>query len=282
MDVSRYKKIDPRAFSDMSTWMNLGLWTAADCPSNTIGNAFTAANVALATEIARHLSPSVKTVVDMGCGRGDSLELWDKQLPHLKRIMGVNSSKSEYKSASDKFKGNRKVSVFFSDAMEFLERDLKLENLGIISVDALYHFRPDRLAFLSAAKSSKALSLACSDILLSEKWSREEGKLDFVTQHIRHMFLACVCYLGGIPRVNLTYGPSEFRRAFAETGWQETHFEIVTERVFLPFSEYCSSRAKRFSWFSRQRWELMSSGAFMRLLHWMQAVDFVIYAAANA
>jgi len=281
-----YRELDASAFSDDSTWMNLGLWSSLSRGEKTKLN-FTEANIALATRIGdlallgTDAALGLTTIVDLGCGNGDSLQLWANtpRYHQMRRIIGVNSSKSEYLFASDRLKNEPRISVHLADAVGFIEKpEIHLNNFAVVSVDAAYHFLPSREAFLRACHTSGAMRISLSDIVLSERWARERGRMDFLTTTFRDWFIRLICWAGGIPLVNLSYGPIELDRLLDETGWNITQFETVTADVFLPFSKYCFGRAEGFTWLSKTKWTLLSSGMFMSLLSWMNAVDFVIYA----
>jgi hypothetical protein len=55
------------------------------------------------------------------------------------------------------------------------------------------------LAFFRAiADQPKIRSVALSDIVLSEKWKRESGRMDFLTEIVRGLFLGFVSAACGV------------------------------------------------------------------------------------
>lgn len=272
-----YRRLDSNAFSDDSTWVNLGLWTQ---PHST----FTQANQALAFALARLVDQNAQCLIDVGCGNGDSLGFFAKKF-HFPRVVGVNSNSKEYLACFSKFQFSPKVQLVFSDAVEYLENPSLNQpgagNSALVCVDAVYHFAPSRSHFLTSLSHHRRdiKSLAMSDIVLSENWARERGRLDFVTEFARYCVLRLVGWASGTPKANLEHSLGQVTTQLRELGWQVTYGEVVTQQVFEPFSDYCMTRAQDQRWYSKTAWVLISSALFMRLLAWTGAVDFVVYAA---
>ncbi|KAH9257252.1 hypothetical protein BASA81_004409 [Batrachochytrium salamandrivorans] len=271
-----YRRLESNAFSDDSTWINLGLWTQ---PNST----FTQANQALAFALASLVNPNAQCLIDMGCGNGDAIGFFVEKF-HFPQVIGVNSNSKEYLACFSKFQFSPTVQLVFSDAIEYLEnQELKhmTGNAALVCVDAVYHFAPSRVHFISSLTHhrSNIKSLAMSDIVLSEKWSREKGRLDFITEFVRYWMVRLVAWASGTPKVNLDCTLEQITHQLNDLGWQVTYSEVVTNQVFEPFSNYCMGRAQNQPWYSKTTWILISSALFMRFLGWTGAVDFVVYAA---
>ena len=270
----KYREIMPSAFSDSTTWMNLGYWKL---PFTESENTFEETNIALARKIGLlALMNDCSTILDLGCGRGDSLSLWISPEFNYQRVFGVNSNLREYEEASKRFAEDRRISLYYDDAVEFLERDFSNYSLTIVSIDALYHFSPSRKVFFEKARETEAKRLAVSDILLSSKWAMRDSLL---ARLIRGFALSVISFMGGVPFANLETPPESIGNMLTETGWKLNHLEIVTSNVFDPFASFCWIRARKFSLFSREKWTVLSSGLFMKFLGWSNILDFVIYSA---
>jgi len=271
---SKYREINPSAFSQSSTWMNLGLWALFDKKLAT----FEEANENLARTIMDQVVEyKCSEVIDLGCGRGDSLALWVSSDYGFNKVYGVNSSKEEYLQAAERFSRDKRISLFYYDAFEFLEQKTRLRNFALISVDALYHFQPSRFEFFRAASTSGAKCIAVSDIVLSAKWEETRETSGNLVSALRYVFLSFVALTAGVPRENLTYGSRGLSKMLKNSGWKMKNLINVTENVFNPFAEYCFARARKYSYFSKEKWTLLSSAYFMQSLAWFQATDFIIY-----
>lgn len=285
--MTGYQEISPTAFGANSLWLNLGLWKGPFDASDS--QSYVDANRALALRIQRLAhTEGVSTIVDLGCGRGASLALWEEL--GYSRILGVNLSRAEYLQASTLSrtasssrlhdgKQDTHIQVFYQDAFDFLSRPLQREEFVAVSVDSIYHFGPNRIDFLDQVWKSGAKKFACSDILLSDKWAREAYRLDFITNHLRRLTIKFISIASGVSLANLEYGSSEFVNDIQDAGkFNLVSYECVTNDVFKPFSHYCFQRAKHFPWLSSERWTLLFTGIFMNWMAWMEAVDFVLYA----
>lgn len=252
---------------------------------------FTEANVALALKLGILVLPDDNqaswTLIDVGCGNGDSLQLWSNSTEFagkFSKIVGVNSNSQEYLHCFRRFQYNNKIQLVFSDAVEYVQNTEVFKdqpNTALVCVDAVYHFSPSRIQFLREITylRPKISRIALSDIVLSERWQRERGKMDFVTEFLRSAVLHFIARASGTPNANLHVGLRDIEKELVDMGWTVTCAETITPEVFVPFADYCTARNQSRSLMDKITWILLFSSLFMRFLKWSGAVDFVLYAA---
>jgi len=271
--MSNYRPLQAAAFngsSNDSTWINLGWWDGVE-PLN--GSGFALANGKLASKVLNLAltSPSSAndTVIDCGCGLGDTLHLVSSMRPKM-NLIGVNFDANECQMARIKCPD---ASIICADAVKFFYSIECPSGAIVISVDAMYHFHT-RSKFMQRVFETKPKVFAFSDICQSALW--ESSRAGFFTRGIINLCLGFISLVAGVPRENLAVGPDGLKAQLLNAGFQMANVQVITPHVLLPFSNHCVQRANALeSW--NQTWVVLySSGWFMYFLHWTGAVDVVL------
>ncbi len=273
-----YSEIDPRIFNQNpdSTWINLGLWTG-NC-------SYEKACERLAESVGEMVQMKASSsVLDVGCGNGDSLLLW-KRMFQAGHICGVNISPTEVAAARSLTSHDEDIVVCKGDARSISSLVDISSFSHVVCVDCAYHFdtRKEFLEKLFETKKTRA-RLGVADLVLSCKW--EQGLENsrslwdiFLRSPYRAVILKALSVCAGIPFANLVYGPAGLEKFFdCEKRSSDFECRVVTDRVLLPFSSHllakeCGSWAALF--------QVRATGLFLRIVAWLGCVDFVLYSCS--
>eukprot|EP01062_Namystynia_karyoxenos_P043745 TRINITY_DN32022_c0_g1_i2.p1 TRINITY_DN32022_c0_g1~~TRINITY_DN32022_c0_g1_i2.p1 ORF type:complete len:315 (+),score=84.42 TRINITY_DN32022_c0_g1_i2:70-945(+) len=222
-----YRELSPLAAalnagsSPPTVWLNLGLWRG--------GEPYYEAAEALARAAAdaaglREGCGGGRSVVDVGCGLGQSLDLWAGPRYGARRVWGVNASAGEVRAARRLFT-RPEIQVVLADAAD-LAAATGTGHDYVLCVDAAYHFAPSRDAFLRAARTAlrPGGGIGLADITGSG------GSLGVVGR--------AVCWLCGIPPANAAGGPEDYAGAMRQAGFERVAVTEITQSVFAPFAHW--------------------------------------------
>jgi SAM-dependent methyltransferase len=292
---SSYSSSLRNADSD-ARWINMGYWDDND--------KFVDACRRLACVVGKEAgillddddgSSDDTVILDLGCGLGDSLLLWDSILEKRKKrrkIIGVNISVKEVEYIrnrfDDKSKTNNDIVILCEDAVEITKceqwkaafgPDLKVDT--IVSVDSIYHFDSRAQLVENLGKGGVLKDkgrFACADIVLSSKW--EQGYIDTtMLSWKRKWFLQFISVVAGVPMCNILCGPLLLRKQL-EPYFDDVKIEIITSNVFHPFSMYLWKETTPDKGF-RRFFGLLMTSFFMQILAYSEGLDFVIYSGTK-
>jgi len=237
-----YRPLDSSVFGEGKKWINLGFWASRDGRSESYELACEkmASIVGDAAGIGQEMS-----VLDLGCGNGESLKFWRDKFGCLGRIVGVNSTKTECEVARKECARDDMTQVIEMDAVEYVKEKHRLEFDAIVSVDAVYHFNSRRIFLKRLCEhGSKGTKFAAVDIMGSKDlWNgiNEPTTLKLCLSHPFRMFgLFVISSAAGVPLENLLYS-SKVLQTFCIN--REVETMNVTEFVLRPFARHMFSKS---------------------------------------
>ncbi|TGK12028.1 class I SAM-dependent methyltransferase [Leptospira fletcheri] len=205
-----------------SSWANFGYW------KNTKDYPTAAGNLARLLGNAAALSANDR-VLDLGCGCGDQLEVWNQifGVPS-NRIVAINSSREQVSYAEKKWRNRLPfLDLRFADAAS-LSRFPSDSYDKILCLDSAYFFR-DRKKFIQETfRILKPGGKFCSAELVFST-----AKLSWKERLERNI----LSFLAGIPASN-RFSYEELAELHAAQGLKQTSFEILDETVFGGFAEF--------------------------------------------
>ncbi|GBG34976.1 Hypothetical Protein FCC1311_111992 [Hondaea fermentalgiana] len=253
-----YAPLDPAVFADspesQSTWINLGLWTRG--PRMPFEEA--CQELAVAVGSATRLGDKDALVIDVGCGCGDSLDLWRRKFACSGKIYGVNVTEKECQAAREKVKGDADIEVICEDGASFVRR--------------------------AAAVASADVIVSGSQTLDSATTQRPHLSKLLWNAPLHMLKLLFISASAGTPLVNLLYSKDIFdneQSSFIElhTRVKEIDAVDISHQVFAPFASHMWRKSIRAFWsrdFTRAA-SLVAVSLYMRWLGWCGAVEMVLY-----
>lgn len=293
----------PAAARSLSpSWINLGIW-------NGEGSGYAGACERMATLVGSmaRLGPGVgERILDVGCGCGDSVELWRSEAGFgvTGPIVGLNVTESECAAARRRTSALADVTIVCADALDFAETPGQERFDAVVSVDALYHV-DSRHAFLRAAQqrlltaggrlaavdilgardlleggsggAAAAVDAASADAFERSAWTRLGA---FARAPLRYSLLSLVSAAAGVPLVNLAYSRHSLAAvAFPGAAADAVTTVDVTANVFAPFARHMLRKAwtalRLRQW--RRAATLVGSAGFMAFLGASGLVQCVMY-----
>lgn len=206
---------------DGQSWGNLGYWQTAED--------YSAACRALALLLGKTAGLDSHSVVfDAGFGCGDQLLLWLEHF-HVKRIFGVNLSRSQTAHARDKL-----VEAGYPDvAAALVQGDIgdpeawsaalgRARPDHVVALDCAYHF-PSRLEFFALAQRhlAPAGQLALTDFLLADPHD---------TDFLSHRLLLWMLKFSHIDEANIVHR-NRYQLELQETGFDNIRMTDISEHV---------------------------------------------------
>mmetsp|Transcript_4993 Transcript_4993/g.5782 ORF Transcript_4993/g.5782 Transcript_4993/m.5782 type:complete len:394 (-) Transcript_4993:274-1455(-) len=173
-----YRELNPAIYNgdgSESTWINLGYWPSPNIAKVNFPYQVACENLALLVGETAQLTEQTKSLLDLGCGRGDSLLLWRKKYG-IESVVGVNVTASECVAARKR----SSCEVHCQDAVTFVADSLNAAGTQDVV--------PREVSAAEAAeKKRKKRSTSGSTWLSNMVWSlvtpiltKEEDGNDFV------------------------------------------------------------------------------------------------------
>jgi len=221
------------------------------------------------------------SVLDIGCGMGDSLLLWKRQYG-CREVIGVNITESECTAARQLVDGSCKVA--HEDGIEYLKYTSDKVDV-VVSVDALYHV-DTRRAFLQQVPivlvDSSSGCFGAVDMFGSQDLMDINGDVPGFWALFRKSPTSCILLhflslSAGIPIENLLYRSNQLANLKSVSFMNR---QVVTEKVFLPFSSYMFKQAA-VEWKARKFYKflyLSGAASFMHFVSITGLVEVVVYA----
>ena len=270
---------------DTAGWRNLGLWNSEDdrkgrdfsgnhnieinppTPFSVSACSYVQAAEALARKVgeAAHLSEET-TLLDLACGQGASLWLWQRMFYVTKlSALEIQSACIDYLRHQAQLDWNVVQGRF--DALPIPEAILPASYDAVVSVDAAYHAR-SLSAFLQVARAALA----------------EGGRLAFTTLAINPTHGALTLpeslLLGKaeIPTASLQT-PNDIKSSMGAAGFNNVSIERLDDQVFAGFAHHVRQRSRHLSWKQRLSFswlKIRSTGVLCEWLANTQRLHYVL------
>ncbi len=228
-----------------STWQNLGDWSHAD--------RYPDAARALAVRLGRTVGLSAADrLIDVGCGCGDQLVLWQTEFG-VPEVIGLEPHRPSAERAAVRVGSKSGVSVEVA-SHRALRNAVAFAPTVIVSLDAAYHFDSRRRFLLDAAAAlPRGGRLGLTDLFILGP-----------RPDLRARALAAAA---GIPQANL-WSPMAWATALGEAGFSGFRFVDRTRSVLGGFGAFGRRRLSE-GW----RWRNLAGAARLlgsgQLLKWI-------------
>ena len=262
-----------------STWCNLGLWPP-DSPSCSFRQACAALTVALGEAANVGYGDSV---LDVGVGYGDQTAVWIERFG-ASRVVAVEVSATHIAAARKaQDAGLLPAAVELRQASAANTRQViasdgqQFDGVGrqfdvVLCLDCAYHFRPSRKNFLLLAASlalkpggryaAVDLIMSRADEDLADDPNATAGWL-WWRKTLRACLRRAIALAVDIPSTNL-HGVKAYEESLEAGGFEAAKFEVLTDRVLLPFARHAARQRKLLSA------ELTyGQAAFLLVLEWL-------------
>lgn len=254
----------------------------------------------LVSAAVSRLDCSTHTVLDLGCGFGDSLLLWKDEFK-VENVIGVNITESECIEAVRKLSlGDKKfIRVLCADAVSFVKRGVPNEDVihvdRAVVVDSLYHFNTRKELLHALSKTGRVRLVqggrfAALDMFgtvdLCKSCSKGNNDVSYM-EALRHPFsFLCAKFVSsaaGVPLKNLIYTEESMRGWVKTAGYEEYKSIDVTAEVLEPFANYAWNEGIEYSKDKgiAKCLTLLSSSYFIRFLSWSGVVRVHLYSMSK-
>lgn len=207
-------------------WTNLGLWQVGiDYPQACQNLAITLANALVLN--------SNDYVLDLGCGWGASLNLWQQKY-NVSHIDAVELQAECFQHLS-RHKALKQINKYQGSFLNLKSLDLNSNYDAIMCIDALYHHAlPHFLASIEPFTHGHT-RLGFHYLVFTSRWA----SLSFLQKKKYR-------YLLGLADVKLDhiYSSHQLKCVLKQFSWQHTDIQILTEPVLGGFSSYITAREK--------------------------------------
>lgn len=206
-------------------WTNLGLWHT---PHVTYPEACQNLAISLAEALALK---SDDAVLDLGCGWGASLNLWQEQYA-VRQISAVELQTEclSYLKTQDCL---NTVNFYQGSFLNLKALSLNLKHDVILCIDALYHHSLPQFLNSISASAHEETRLGFHYLTITAQWE----KLSFV-QRKKYQYLLALADI----QINALYSQTQLCQVLENAGWHHTDIKILTEPVFGGFSSYIQHR----------------------------------------